>query len=176
MNKKYFDEILGASVRWFNGRANFATIVVEVKHDPKDFRYLKKNDVFFGISEGTGAVSFFMSNPWDKKGHSYDTLSLTMEDGSCIQVEGLYSTDNKTINNLGLPNTTQVLLSCSSEDMEYNSNMLNEVLRDVIRLYIPELSYYVAKDGTIFIPKNQPLNKEYDPLNAFMDEIKKPLK
>ncbi len=153
-------EVKTISIDWNNDFFNNALLVIHVNKLPQNlYIYEQKENIYFAVNENNGLVSFFYEDPKDHNGYDGEKFILPMKDGSTKVLIGPWASRPAISNSYGFPFCTLIIMKTYNEvTVKY---MINSMLEGLIKKYIPELKYYIAANGEIFIPKNQPLNKKY---------------
>lgn len=154
-----FMKITGLKVQWYHDCTNAAKLIVFAEnYDRDELSYnVKADNYYFGVDQESGLCNFYYQDPKNHEGYYGSSFKIKMVDGTQVTLVGPWSSRSGVMNRVGFPLSTEI--TCESK---YNiaCSILNDEAEKLIKKYLPELEYYIAEDGRIFIPKHQKLNVE----------------
>jgi len=162
-------QVKGLKVYWENDFSNDAILEVIVDNIPDyseimeyECKKFEKIELYYASDEKTGLVNFYLSDFEDHRGFGGRSFKLNMKDGSVVTLVGPWSSRPAIFHKAGFPFCTNIYITEERYNhCSYAAFMLNSKLEELIKEFLPELQYYIAANGKIYIPKNQPLNMEY---------------
>jgi len=156
-------------VYWCNEFSNVPNLELYVDKKP-DYNQIMRfeckkyhdNDIYYAYDEDSGLVKFYYHDHKNHNGYYGAKFKLKMKDGTVETLIGPWSSRPAIMHMAGFSFCSGISL-IEEEDLnsKFAAYMLNSKLEHLIKEFLPDLEYYIAANGEIYIPKNQPLNLKF---------------
>ena len=173
-------KVKGLDVYWYNEFLNTPNLELYIDKKPNysdimkyEYKEFNGNYVYYAYDEDTGLVKFYYHDCKNHNGYYGEKFVLPMKNGSIKTIIGPWSSRPAIMHMAGFPLCSSITLIEEDKNSKFAAEMLNLKLEKYIKEFLPDLQYYIASNGEIYIPKNQPLNLyfkgSYDEKMAYLE-------